>query len=90
LYLPGGSKREILVRDEEETDPAYGKPPYKRSIDELLEAGFINLDKPPGPTSHQVVAWIKEMLNVTRAGHAGTLEPLYWGGDIPKLQVYYL
>ncbi|MEM1864334.1 MAG: hypothetical protein QXN10_05490 [Desulfurococcaceae archaeon] len=40
----------------------------------------MNLDKPPGPTSHEVVAWIKRMFNVSKAGHGGTLEPLQGAG----------
>lgn len=36
---------------------------------------MLNLDKPRGPTSHQVVAWVKRMLGVTKTGHAGTLDP---------------
>ncbi len=76
MSLPIDVPREVLVRDEEETNEAYGKPPSQRSVQELLEAGIINLDKPPGPTSHEVVAWIKKILNIKKAGHAGTLEPL--------------
>ena len=33
------------------------------------------LDKPPGPTSHEAVAWAKRLLGVERAGHSGTLDP---------------
>lgn len=68
-------KREILIRAEEETDPRYGKPPSERSIEELLETGVINLDKPVGPSSHEVTAWIKKILPVKKIAHAGTLEP---------------
>ena len=41
----------------------------------MLQNGFINLDKPAGPTSHQVVAWVKEILDIEKAGHGGTLDP---------------
>jgi len=77
------SNREILIRDEEETDPRYGKPPSERSISELLELGVINLDKPRGPSSHEVTAWVKKILNVPKAGHAGNLEPPQ-GAGIPE------
>lgn len=73
--LPADIQREILIKAEEETDPKYGCPPLERSIEKHIELGVINLDKPPGPTSHEVVAWIKRMLSIERAGHAGTLEP---------------
>lgn len=35
----------------------------------------MNIDKPKGPTSHQVSAWVKEILNLGKAGHVGTLDP---------------
>jgi H/ACA ribonucleoprotein complex subunit 4 len=41
----------------------------------MLEYGLIPLDKPRGPTSHEVVAWTKRLLGVERAGHSGTLDP---------------
>jgi len=69
-------ERPIYIKAEEESNPEYGKPPEERSIEELLRYGVINLDKPPGPTSHEVVAWIKRALGVRKAGHGGTLEPL--------------
>jgi len=66
--------RWIWLRDVQ-TNPNYGKHPEKRSLEELLNQGVINLDKPPGPTSHEVTSWVKELLGVKKAGHAGTLEP---------------
>ncbi len=35
----------------------------------------MNIDKPKGPTSHQVSAWVKEILGIGKAGHVGTLDP---------------
>ena len=75
LENPFVIKREVLIKDEEETNPEYGKPVEKRSVEELIRNGIINLDKPAGPTSHEVVAWVKRILHLKRAGHAGTLEP---------------
>jgi len=46
----------------------------KESLEEKLESGVIVIDKPPGPTSHEVVAYLKKMLGLKRAGHGGTLE----------------
>jgi len=37
--------------------------------------GFLNLLKPPGPTSHDVVAWVRGHLGQHRIGHLGTLDP---------------
>ncbi len=39
------------------------------------EGAFLLIDKPRGPSSHQVTAWVRDMLGVPRAGHAGTLDP---------------
>lgn len=57
----------------------WGKHPSERSIEELLQAGVINVDKPSGPTSHQVAAWIRDILQVKKVGHAGTLDPKVTG-----------
>lgn len=41
--------------------------------------GALLIDKPAGPTSHDVVAFVRRVLNVDRAGHTGTLDPLATG-----------
>ncbi|MCD6263735.1 RNA-guided pseudouridylation complex pseudouridine synthase subunit Cbf5 [Candidatus Bathyarchaeota archaeon] len=76
---PWELRREIIVKDEEETDPEYGCPPEERPLKDLLRFGIINLDKPPGPTSHEVVAWVKRLLVLDKAGHGGTLDPKVTG-----------
>jgi len=73
--LPADVKREVLIKAEEPTNPDYGCPPNARPIEKYIQLGVINLDKPPGPTSHEVVAWVKRILKVKKAGHGGTLEP---------------
>ncbi|MCC6012995.1 MAG: RNA-guided pseudouridylation complex pseudouridine synthase subunit Cbf5 [Candidatus Verstraetearchaeota archaeon] len=70
---------ELLVKDEDETNPNFGWKPRERPIKEYIETGVINLDKPPGPTSHEVVAWVKRMLSIDKAGHGGTLDPKVTG-----------
>lgn len=42
-------------------------------------SGFINLDKPANPSSHEVVAWIRRILRVEKTGHSGTLDPKVTG-----------
>lgn len=37
--------------------------------------GFINILKPPGMTSHDIVSWLRRMLGIKRIGHGGTLDP---------------
>ena len=54
-------------------------PPDVRPVDDLLEFGVVNLDKPPGPSAHQVAAWVRDMASVERAAHAGTLDPKVTG-----------
>jgi tRNA pseudouridine55 synthase len=41
--------------------------------------GVINLDKPVGPTSHDMVALVRRLTGLRRIGHAGTLDPLASG-----------
>ncbi len=53
----------------------FGKDPKERTIEERLNFGFVVIDKPKGPTSHQVSAWVKSILNLKKAGHVGTLDP---------------
>ena len=54
-------------------------PPTDRSPADLLSFGVLNLDKPPGPSAHQVVAWVRDLAGVERAAHAGTLDPKVTG-----------
>ena len=73
--LPSLKQRKRLIKVTAKTNSNYGKNPGDRTVRELLQNGFINLDKPAGPTSHQVVAWVKEILDIEKAGHGGTLDP---------------
>jgi H/ACA ribonucleoprotein complex subunit 4 len=77
--LPSLKPRKRLIKTSATTNAHYGKAPAKRTVRELLNNGFINLDKPAGPTSHQVVAWVKEILDIEKAGHGGTLDPAVTG-----------
>lgn len=77
--LPSLKPRKRLIKTSATTNAHYGKAPAKRTVRELLNNGFINLDKPAGPTSHQVVAWVKEILEIEKAGHGGTLDPAVTG-----------
>ncbi len=49
--------------------------PGARPIDKLISNGIIILDKPSGPTSHQVDAWIKQIMGIDKCSHGGTLDP---------------
>jgi len=45
----------------------------------LFRRGVFLADKPQGPTSHQVSAWVRDLVGAARAGHAGTLDPRVTG-----------
>ncbi len=77
--LPADEPEELLIKSHEESSPEYGCKPEERTVLDLFEYGVINLDKPSGPTSHEVVSWIKKIMNVSRAGHGGTLDPKVTG-----------
>ncbi|NVM02327.1 MAG: RNA-guided pseudouridylation complex pseudouridine synthase subunit Cbf5 [Candidatus Helarchaeota archaeon] len=61
------------------TNLKYGSFPEKREINEYIKKGFIVLDKPSGPSSHEVAAWVKNILNLSKTGHCGTLDPKVTG-----------
>ncbi len=41
--------------------------------------GIVLVDKPAGPTSHDVVANMRKLFNTRKVGHAGTLDPMATG-----------
>ncbi|AXG11594.1 RNA-guided pseudouridylation complex pseudouridine synthase subunit Cbf5 [Haloplanus rubicundus] len=71
-------------------------PPAERDLDALLAFGVVNLDKPPGPSAHQVAGWVRDLAGVDRAAHAGTLDPKVTGclptmlGDATRLAPVFL
>jgi len=70
--------------------------PDERDLDALLAFGVVNLDKPPGPSAHQVAGWMRDLAGVDRAAHAGTLDPKVTGclptmlGDATRLAPVFL
>jgi len=71
---PWETQRSLLVKAEDKTNPKYGHKPAERPAEEYFRYGLINLDKPAGPTSHEVAAWVKRILKLGAVGHGGTLE----------------
>ena len=53
--------------------------PLQRPAKEYIRYGTINLDKPAGPTSHEVAAWVKKIMHLSAIGHGGTLDPKVTG-----------
>src|SRR4029453_4799251 len=45
----------------------------------LCMNGVLIVDKPLGPTSHDVVARVRRAIGISRIGHTGTLDPLATG-----------
>ena len=72
-------KRITYTRAEEEGSTRLGLPPEKRSLQQMLKRGVVVIDKVPGPTSHEVVAWVKKLMELDHVGHGGTLDPKVTG-----------
>ncbi len=51
-----------------------GERRRRRAVD-----GVLLLDKPVGPSSTKVLGHVKHLLNASKAGHGGTLDPLASG-----------
>lgn len=67
------------IRTNHYTPLPFGSSPQQRKIDDYVRSGFINLDKPSNPSSHEVAAWLKRILRVEKTGHSGTLDPKVTG-----------
>jgi tRNA pseudouridine55 synthase len=61
----------LAVDDREDRRPA-------RRADSALD-GILVVDKPVGPTSHDVVAIVRRLAGTRRIGHGGTLDPFASG-----------
>merc|ERR1712241_1117269 len=69
----------LNVRTNHYTPLPFGSSPLTRKLEDYVRSGFINVDKPANPSSHEVVAWIKRILKVEKTGHSGTLDPKVTG-----------
>jgi len=69
----------ITFDEDAVTNPKFGCLPTDRSLEELLGSGILLVKKPRGPTSHQLTAWIRNILGITKIGHGGTLDPMATG-----------
>ena len=58
--------------------------------------GILIVDKPAGPTSHDVVSRVRKILQQRSVGHLGTLDPLATGvlplvvGNFTRLAKFYV
>ncbi len=61
-----------------------------------MKHGVINVDKPQGKTSHDIVAAVRRIIGSKKVGHTGTLDPLATGvlpiliGEATRLSEYLL
>lgn len=69
----------LNIKTSRYTPIEVGYAPLKRPLDEYIKYGFINMDKPANPSSHEVVAWIRKILRCKKTGHSGTLDPKVTG-----------
>lgn len=59
-------------------------------------SGLLNLYKPEGPTSHDIVSWVRFGTRIKKVGHAGTLDPMASGvlvlclGSATRLSEYVM
>ncbi len=78
--LPADQPRDRILKSSETTNPDYGFLSLENlPIEYLLSNSVIALDKPAGPTSHEVATWVRRILNANRVGHGGTLDPAVTG-----------
>jgi tRNA pseudouridine55 synthase len=62
-----------------------------------MSSNILFFNKPPGPTSHDIVAMVRKKTGIKRVGHAGTLDPfaeglliVLVGRDATKRQAEFL
>ena len=91
-----GNFDNLILKSTQFSCDELGVVPIERTIDELIEKGFVNIDKDCGPTSHTVADNIKKILGTTKSGHSGTLDPKVTGtlvmglGRATRLMEYML
>ena len=51
----------------------------KKTVEELLEFGIININKPSGPTSFDISDFVRGRLGLRKTSHFGTLDPKVTG-----------
>ncbi len=70
---------------------SIGIAPEERPLERKINYGIIVINKPAGPTSHQVSDYVQKILGIEKAGHSGTLDPGVTGvqpvalGDATKI-----
>jgi len=58
---------------------AIGNPKAAMTAPSTSVSGILLIDKPAGPTSHDVVLRVRRAFGLSRVGHSGTLDPMATG-----------
>jgi len=69
----------MLVKSKRPSISAKARRPEDRTVSELFENGVVVVDKPAGPTSHQVTSWVGDIFGAKKSAHGGTLDPRVTG-----------
>ena len=77
--IPNKNFEEVFFIKEEGVAGENGTYPYSRPIRDYITKGMVCIDKPMGPSSHEVVVWVRKILEVEKTGHTGTLDPRVTG-----------
>ena len=64
---------------ESQSQRSSKRPEPAGSLLKTTISGILNINKPPGMTSHDVVQRIRRASGQRRVGHAGTLDPVATG-----------
>lgn len=86
----------LVTKFNDKLSEKFGVEPHKRELHDLLDKGCIVIDKDCGPTSHKTVENVKHVLQIEKAGHSGTLDPMVSGvlvvglGRATRLMEYML
>jgi tRNA pseudouridine55 synthase len=66
--------------------PAPTRSRVSNSSSATVPPGIVVVDKPAGPTSHDVVAKLRRIFGTRKVGHAGTLDPMATGVLVTGLE----
>ncbi|MBW3011820.1 RNA-guided pseudouridylation complex pseudouridine synthase subunit Cbf5 [Candidatus Woesearchaeota archaeon] len=72
-------ERDVIVKQSKKAVGKFGIEPEKRPTEQIIRYGYVNIDKPSGPNSHNVAAFVKKILKIQKTGHSGTLDPMVTG-----------
>ncbi len=50
-----------------------------KNLKETIKNSIVIIDKHSGPTSHQISGWLKDIFDLKKVGHTGTLDPSVTG-----------